>query len=66
MLDRIAAKSQNDRSGSVVLEELLRQEDDMLLVHSKVDFKEVLLTGCWYLWWDTASVEMANVCLGNC
>ena len=51
MLNHITAKAQNDRSGSVALKELLRQDGNSMVLLPEVGFKEVLLMGCWYLWW---------------
>ena len=47
----ITAKSQLERSGSVILEDLLNLEENSLSVMPSLGFKEVLFTGCWYLWW---------------
>ena len=51
MFNRIFIELQMERSGSVVLEKLLIQDDNMLSIMPSVGFKEVLITGCWYLWW---------------
>ena len=40
-----------ERSGSVILEDLLNLEENSLSVMPSLGFKEVLFTGCWYLWW---------------
>jgi ribonuclease HI len=40
----------DDRSGSAVLEILLRRQD-VTLPGFEVGLKEVIAIGCWYLWW---------------
>ena len=40
-----------DRSGSIIFEHLLTLPDDLLMVHSNVNFKQALMVGAWYLWW---------------
>jgi ribonuclease HI len=51
IIDIIDDAAQNDRSGSGVLEILLRRESNDL--HGFTDFglKEVIMIGCSYLWW---------------
>ena len=51
MLNHIENYSQHERSGSVIFEELLRQDDNSLAIFPDAGFKEILLTGSWYLWW---------------
>ena len=51
ILDRISDKIQSERSGSVILEELFIDDSNSVSVMSSVGFKEILLTGGWYLWW---------------
>ena len=51
MVDHIVANCQFERSGSVILEELIRHDGNSLAILPDVGLKEVLLTGCWYLWW---------------
>jgi hypothetical protein len=42
---------QVDRSGPGVLEVLIRRQDNSLLDFNEFGIKEVLVIGCWYLWW---------------
>jgi ribonuclease HI len=43
--------SQLDRSGSVVLELIIRREDNTMPGFQNINLKELVLTTCWYLWW---------------
>jgi ribonuclease HI len=43
--------SQLDRSGSVVLELIIRRDDNTLPGFQNINLKELILTTCWYLWW---------------
>jgi hypothetical protein len=43
--------SQLDRSGSVVLELIIRREDNILPGFQNTNLKELVMTTCWYLWW---------------
>jgi hypothetical protein len=40
-----------DRSGSVVLELLLRGHDSIVPGFHSLGSKETITVGCWYLWW---------------
>jgi ribonuclease HI len=40
-----------DRSGSVVLEQLMREQDKMLHGFDNIKQKETIGVACWYLWW---------------
>ena len=40
-----------DRSGSVVLEEILRNKDPTIASLGTTGFKEVIAVGSWYIWW---------------
>jgi hypothetical protein len=40
-----------DRSGSVVLELLLRGHDSIVPGFQSLGLKETITVGCWYLWW---------------
>ena len=40
-----------DRSGSVVLEELLRGNRNYPTHSSQVGTKEIVVVGAWYIWW---------------
>jgi ribonuclease HI len=51
ILDIITNAVQTDRSGSVVLEVLLRRQDNVLQGFENVGLKETILVTCWYLWW---------------
>lgn len=51
MLELIEDSTPVDRSGSVVFEHLLSLPDNQLLIHSRVNFKQALVVGAWYLWW---------------
>jgi hypothetical protein len=42
---------QVDWSGSVVLEELLRRQDNSFKDFSNIGLKEVMSVSGWYLWW---------------
>jgi ribonuclease HI len=40
-----------DREGSAVLENVINRADNSLQGFQSVNYKEVVLTICWYLWW---------------
>ena len=40
-----------DRSGSVVLEEILRHQNPTIPSLGKIGFKEAIAVGAWYIWW---------------
>ena len=40
-----------DRSSSIIFKHLLTLPDDLLMIHSNVNFKQALMVGAWYLWW---------------
>lgn len=40
-----------DRSGSIVLKEILRQPQIRSPVMNQVGLKESILVGAWYIWW---------------
>jgi hypothetical protein len=42
---------QNELSGSVILEQIIRLPNSTLTGFSTVKVREVILTTCWYLWW---------------
>ena len=50
-MEKLSSLSQFERSGSVIIEEILNQEDTMLPIMPSVGLKEIMMTGCWYLWW---------------
>jgi hypothetical protein len=43
--------TQLDRSGSAVLELIIRREDNTMPGFQNINLKELVLTTCWYLWW---------------
>jgi ribonuclease HI len=51
MHDFINDASQLDRSGSAVLEYILRLEDNSIEGFQNINLKEVVSVCCWYLWW---------------
>jgi ribonuclease HI len=51
ILDIITDAVQTDRSGSVVLEVLLRRHDNSLQGFENMGLKETIMVTCWYLWW---------------
>ena len=40
-----------DRAGSVILEILLRRQDNLFQCMDNIGLKETLTIACWYLWW---------------
>ena len=40
-----------DRSGSVVLEEILRSKSPTVPTLGCIGFKEAIVVGAWYIWW---------------
>lgn len=51
LTNRIYRAVQVDRSGSAILEYLLLESDDPLTLMPSLNCKEVIATGCWYIWW---------------
>ena len=51
MLELVEDSIPVDRSGSIILEHLLSLPDNLFLIHSRVNFKQALVVGTWYLWW---------------
>ena len=49
-LDLVAQSIDVDRSGSVVLEEIIRKGEQVCLMD--VGLPEIILTGGWYIWWE--------------
>ena len=47
----IATSIMVDRSASVVLEHILLPPNTPLQIMPYLDIKQVILVGCWYLWW---------------
>lgn len=50
MWERVQNAMIEERSGSVVLEEIIRRNE--ALPQMDVNFAELILTGGWYLWWE--------------
>jgi hypothetical protein len=51
ILNIIQDSIQEDRSGSVVLENLLRKEETMVPGYTNINLQELITVTCWYLWW---------------
>jgi len=52
---QIQALMAEDRSGSVVLQEAIRR-GGRAVQWSNVGLSEIILTGCWYIWWQERQV----------
>ena len=51
ILDIVEEVTRIDRSGSIVLEEILRRSNNKSPVLGHVGLKELIVVGSWYLWW---------------
>lgn len=51
ILDVVEDDSKLDKSGSVVLEEIMRRPSNKSLVLGHVGLKEIIITRAWYMWW---------------
>jgi hypothetical protein len=47
----IDASILNERSGSVVLEQLMREDEKPMPGYDNINQKETIAIVCWYLWW---------------
>jgi hypothetical protein len=63
IIDIIDDAVQTDCSGSGVLEILLRRENNAFPGFTDSGLKEVLVIGCWYLWWLRGSEHMVRFLL---
>jgi len=52
--EKILEVIRTDRSGSVIVEEVLRRGETV--DHLSVGFSELILTGGWYLWWERSQL----------
>lgn len=50
-LSTIIDSAMIDRSGSVVLEEILRNHDETPPALTPIGLKETIVVGAWYIWW---------------
>lgn len=51
LTDRINHAVQVNRSRSAVVEFLLVEHDSPLQIMPRINCKEIIATGCWYIWW---------------
>ena len=51
ILDIIEEVTRIDRSGSIILEEILRRPNNKSPILGHVGLKELIVVGSWYIWW---------------
>lgn len=60
LLERIQQSLVVDRSGSVVLEDILRWPDNNSPVFGQLGLKEAMAVQAWYIWWQCREVSKVN------